>query len=136
MPQASMRFVVLGAGLMGRAVVYDLARSRDVKELIVADFDRQRATDAARQFGRGKARAAYADVRQAVQLAELLRGSDAVVNCAQYYWNVAVMRAALRARVNYLDLGGLFYGNARPRRNPNHRRARSGRGRPSAAFLR
>ncbi len=105
----NMRFVVVGAGLMGRAVVYDLARSRDVNELIVADFDRQRATDAVRQFGRGKARPAYVDVRETARLAKLLRGSDVVLNCAQYYWNVAVMKAALRARVNYLDLGGLFY---------------------------
>src|SRR5271154_1976869 len=34
-----MDFVVLGAGMMGRAVVYDLARARDVRSLTVADFD-------------------------------------------------------------------------------------------------
>lgn len=104
-----MRFVVLGAGLMGRAVVHDLASSPGVEELLVADFDRARAHNAARQFGRGKARAAFADVRQTRRLTRLLRGVDAVINCTQYYWNVQVMRAALLARVHYLDLGGLFY---------------------------
>ncbi len=104
-----MRFVVLGAGLMGRAALYDLARAPDLNELIVADFDRQRATEAAQRFGRGKARAAFADVRRTARLAQLLRGSDVVLNCTQYYWNVAVMEAALHARLNYLDLGGLFH---------------------------
>jgi len=104
-----MRFVVVGAGLMGRAAVHDLAASRDAKEIMVADFDRRRAFAVARRFGRGKARAACVDVRQTRPLAQLLRGFDVVVNCAQYYWNVAVMKAALRAQVNYLDLGGLFY---------------------------
>ena len=52
-----MDFVVLGAGMMGRAVVYDLARAGDVRRLIVADFDLARAREVARKFGRGKARA-------------------------------------------------------------------------------
>ncbi len=104
-----MKVVVLGAGLMGRAVVYDLGRAREVEQIIVADFDRNRASEVARQFGRGKARAVFADVRETAPLARLLRGSDVVVNCTQYNWNLDVMRAALSARVNYMDLGGLYH---------------------------
>lgn len=104
-----MRFVVLGAGLMGRAALYDLARSPAVAQITVADFDPERARHAARRFGNRRTRAVVADVRQTARLASLLRGCDVVLNCTQYYWNVAVMRAALRARVHYLDLGGLFH---------------------------
>ncbi len=104
-----MRFVVLGAGLMGRAVVYDLARSRGVREIIVADFEAARAREVAREFGGGRARAAQADARDIAGLARLLRGCDVAVNCAQYQLNLQVMRAALRARVHYLDLGGLYW---------------------------
>jgi len=104
-----MRFAVLGAGLMGRAVVYDLAHSAGVTEIAVGDFDLSRARDVARRFGAGKARAAFADVRETRKLARLLRGADAVINCTQYTWNLAAMEAALLARVNYLDLGGLYY---------------------------
>ncbi len=95
--------------MMGRAVVCDLARAGDVENLIVADFDRNRAEDVARQFGRGKTKAAFADVRDTAKLARLLHGSTAVVNCTQYNWNLDVMNAALAARVNYLDLGGLYH---------------------------
>lgn len=104
-----MRFVVLGAGLMGRAALYDLARSSGAAQITVADFDRERAEHAARHFGNQQTRAVVADVRQTACLARLLRGCNVVLNCTQYYWNVAVMRAALRARVHYLDLGGLFH---------------------------
>jgi lysine 6-dehydrogenase len=104
-----MKIVVLGAGLMGRAVVYDLGRAREVDQIIVADFDRNRANEVVRQFGRKKARAAFADVRETAPLARHLRGSDVVVNCTQYNWNLDVMRAALAARVNYMDLGGLYH---------------------------
>src|SRR5580693_141424 len=104
-----MKIVVLGAGLMGRAVVYDLSGAREVKSIVVADFDRGRAQEVARKFGRGITRAAFADVRATSHLAKLLYRCDVVVNCTQYNWNLDVMRAALAARVNYMDLGGLYH---------------------------
>ncbi len=104
-----MKIFVLGAGMMGRAVVHDLAGAREVQQIIVADFDRARAQTVARQFGRRKARAVFADVRKTSDLARRLRGCDVVVNCTQYNWNLDVMRAALAARVNYMDLGGLYH---------------------------
>ena len=104
-----MKIVVLGAGLMGRAVVYDLSGAREVKNIVVADFDRGRAQEVARKFGRGITRGAFADVRDTRHLAKLLHGCDVVVNCTQYNWNLDVMRGALAARVNYMDLGGLYH---------------------------
>jgi lysine 6-dehydrogenase len=100
---------VLGAGLMGRAVVYDLAGAREVREIVAADFDQGRAHEVARKFGAGKAKGVVADVRDTQRLAKILRGCDVVVNCTQYNWNLDVMRAALAARVHYLDLGGLYH---------------------------
>jgi lysine 6-dehydrogenase len=104
-----MKIVVLGAGLMGRAVVLDLAGAREVRSIIVADFDRGRAHDVAAKFGRGKARGVAADVRDTQHLAKILRGCNVVVNCTQYNWNLGVMRAALAAQVHYMDLGGLYH---------------------------
>jgi lysine 6-dehydrogenase len=104
-----MKIVVLGAGLMGRAVVYDLGGAREVSSIVVADFDRARAHEVVRRFGRGKARSAFADARDVGRLAKLLRGCDVLVNCTQYNWNLGVMRAALAAQVHYMDLGGLYH---------------------------
>ena len=104
-----MKVTVLGAGLMGRAVVHDLTGAPEIKTIVVADFDRARAHGVAREFGRGKAKAAFADVRQTGHLAKLLRGSHVVLNCTQFTWNLEVMRAALEARIHYMDLGGLYH---------------------------
>ncbi len=95
--------------MMGCATVYDLTQSKDVKEIVVGDYDLERAKEAARKFGGGKAKAVCVDVRKTGALVSYLRGTEAVLNCTQYYWNLAVMLAALQARVHYLDLGGLFY---------------------------
>ncbi len=107
--ERGVRFTVLGAGMMGCATVYDLACSKRVAEIVVGDFDLPRAEEVARKYGGGKARAEFVDVRKPEETVKLLAGSEAVLNCTQYYWNLAVMKAALEARVNYLDLGGLFY---------------------------
>ena len=104
-----MKIFVLGAGMMGRAVVHDLGGAREVQRIVVADFDRGRAHEVARKFGRGKASGAFADVRDTAHLARLLRSSDVVVNGTQFNWNLEVMRAALVARIDYLDLGGLYH---------------------------
>lgn len=104
-----MKIFVLGAGMMGRAVVYDLGRAREVRSIAVADFDRNRAGEVARKFGGHKARGLFADLRDAKHLARLVRGYDVLLNCTQYNWNLDVMRAALVARVNYMDLGGLYH---------------------------
>jgi len=104
-----VKIFVLGAGMMGRAVVYDLGRVREVEKIAVADFDRGRADEVARRFGRGKARGFFADVRDLNRLAHLARGHDVLLNCTQYNWNLDVMRAALAARINYMDLGGLYH---------------------------
>jgi lysine 6-dehydrogenase len=104
-----MKIFVLGAGLMGRAVVYDLGRAREVRQITVADFDRGRAREVASKFGAGKARAVFADVRNTRELSRVLSNSDVVVNCTQFNWNLDVMRAALAARIDYMDLGGLYH---------------------------
>ncbi len=104
-----MKIVLLGAGLMGRAVVHDLAKAREVDSIVVADFDRGRAGEVAAKFGRGKARAVTADVRDVPRLAKVLAGCHIVVNCTQYNWNLDVMRAAVAAKVHYMDLGGLYH---------------------------
>src|ERR1700728_3155891 len=104
-----MKIVALGAGLMGRAVVHDLAGAREVRDIVVADFDRERAQEVARKFGDGKASGLFADVRDTRRLAKVLRGCEVVVNCTQYNWNLEVMRAALAAPGHHMDLGGLYH---------------------------
>jgi saccharopine dehydrogenase-like NADP-dependent oxidoreductase len=41
-------------------------------------------------------------------LSEQLKGFDVVANCTTYHFGMKATRAAIRAGVNYLDLGGLF----------------------------
>jgi lysine 6-dehydrogenase len=106
-PDKPLVAVLGGAGAMGRAVVFDLARSGHLVRLL--DRDLQGARRIARRFGTGRVTVAAADARDPLAVATHLQGAAAVINAAPYSVNVSVMTAALQARCHYLDLGGLFH---------------------------
>ena len=101
--------VLGGAGAMGRAVVFDLARQGH--RVLVVDRDLQAARETARTYGAGRAIADTLDARDTAALAARLREARAaaLVNAGPFPFNLPVMAAALEARCHYLDLGGLFH---------------------------
>ncbi|MBX4212459.1 saccharopine dehydrogenase NADP-binding domain-containing protein [Candidatus Pacearchaeota archaeon] len=104
-----MKFVVLGGcGIIGRVVVRDLFMTTG-DEIIIADRNKEKAFNYARSFHSSRIKAKSLDITSNSQLVSLIKGSDVVVNCVQYYFNMQIMRACLQARTNYLDLGGLFH---------------------------
>jgi saccharopine dehydrogenase (NAD+, L-lysine-forming) len=101
--------VLGGAGAMGRATVFDLARAGERVLLLEADLEAARRV--VRRFGGRSTQAERADARDPADLATLLqkRGARVLVNCAPYLLNLSVMEATLRAGCHYIDLGGLFH---------------------------
>ncbi len=107
-----MHLAVLGGGgAMGRVTVRALVEDERVERVTVVDLQVEAAqrTISWLKEGRAKAQAAECDVRDEPALARLLSTSDVVLNATDYPFNLAVMRAALAARVSYADLGGLFH---------------------------
>jgi lysine 6-dehydrogenase len=102
-------FVVLGGvGAIGRVVVRDLFESHPRNHILIADYNEVGARAYARLFRGRRVSAAFADAGQPKQLVKLFRGHAVVINCTQHDFNLKVMRAALAARIHYVDLGGLF----------------------------
>jgi len=99
--------VLGGAGAMGRATVYDLARSG--VEVLLLDSNREAARRVARRYGAGRTRVDVVDARDPEALAARIRGAVLLVNAGPYVFNLTVMDAALRAGCHYIDLGGLFH---------------------------
>src|ERR671938_145915 len=104
-----MRVIVLGGcGEMGSEATRDLARTSDFAEIVIADIDLAKAQKLAAELGGGRVRAERVDVSDEQSLSEQLKGFDVVANCTTYHFGMTATRAAIRAGVNYLDLGGLF----------------------------
>ncbi|GBC68627.1 Lysine 6-dehydrogenase [archaeon HR01] len=105
-----MRLAVLGgAGLTGQCIVRILSASRDVEEVVVCDISREKLEKLSEQLDSGKIETFQVDVRDVEKTAKAVAGVDVVVNAVQYYFNLEVMKAALKAGAHYLDLGGLYH---------------------------
>ncbi|MBI4009746.1 MAG: saccharopine dehydrogenase NADP-binding domain-containing protein [Candidatus Aenigmarchaeota archaeon] len=105
-----MKIVVIGGyGEMGKITVIDLVETCKNCEIIVAGRDKRKAESFAKSFKKKNVKGVQIDVNNHKQLLSILKNSDVVINSTQYYMNLKVMKAALDANVNYVDLGGLFH---------------------------
>ncbi len=107
-----MRVFALGAGICSSCAALDLADdlvSPDVKVITLADVSEERLDELSRKAKllttSKEIRVVKVDASDEDSLVEVLRGHDVVINGAPYYYIMNVMRAALEAGVNYLDLG-------------------------------
>lgn len=105
-----MRIAVLGgAGLTGQAAVRNLVENKKVSEVLVGDINQKALDKVSEKIKSNKLTLKQVDVTDVEKTAELLKGFDVVINAVQYYFNIPVMQAALKARVNYVDHGGLYH---------------------------
>jgi len=107
-----MKLLVIGAGMMGSAAAFDMARSPGVESVTLADADIARAQDAA-QFianSHGKkgapVRALSLDAADEGSASALMRGHMGVLSAVPYFFNVGLARAAIGAGCHFADLGG------------------------------
>lgn len=101
-----MKAVIIGAGRMAEAVLYDFATRGPFDEVTVADVDAARAEELARARGGGLARAAAVDAGDEEAAARVIAGRDACVSAAPYRYNLTLARAAIRAGAHFVDMGG------------------------------
>lgn len=100
-----MKIVVLGGcGDMGSHVVRDLMAYSDA-HVVIADYRLEKAREFAAQLGE-RAEAAFVDAEDPASLAQVLEGADAAVGCIGpfYYFAPKLTRAAIQARVPYVDI--------------------------------
>lgn len=100
-----MRYVVIGAGMMGSAAAFDIARTNPADEVVLCDINVQRATQAAKLIGPNVSPARL-DVNDLHAVAKLLEGAGAFVSAVSYSVNYQLSRAAIAAGVHMCDLGG------------------------------
>ena len=100
-----MRILLLGCGNVGANVARQLVARHPELELVVGDLNLAAAEKLAGQLG-GWVQAVRADVLDPACLDGLLDGADLVFNAVGPFYRsaVPVIEAALRARVDYLDI--------------------------------
>ncbi len=98
--------LVIGAGLMGRAVALDLCDSEGVGSVLLVDVDAARLAGAASFIGSSKLGTTVLDVSDGRAVVAAMRGHDVAVSCVPYRHNATLARAAVEAGCSFCDLGG------------------------------
>ncbi len=101
-----MKIVVLGAGLMGRAALYDVTMAEGVEVSGVFDIDNRLATEIASKYGNENTISGQLDVSDENAVFRILQDFDAVISCVTYKYNPIITKAAIRAKCHMVDLGG------------------------------
>lgn len=114
-----MRVIVLGAGRMGVAAAWDLARQPGVDLVRIVDRDEATLRAAETELARAlvehspkkktKLEASVFDLDDTAGHVRLLQGSDVAISSADYRFNEALTKAAIEAKTHLCDLGGNLF---------------------------
>lgn len=102
-----MRALVLGgAGGMGQGVARDLIKQPQVVEVVLGDLYPNPDRLAPKLRESDKVKLVPMDVNDHKGMVDVFEGKDVVINCAGPFYKTAVpvARAAVEARVNYIDI--------------------------------
>ena len=102
----SSRFLVLGAGAMGRAVALDLAHGGDAEAVVLADSDAGTTRAAAGFVDSPRVETLHLDVTDDDAAVEAMEGVDVTVSCVPYGFNLDLTKCAIEAGTHLCDLGG------------------------------
>lgn len=87
----------------------DLLSSELVERVVVGDIETSRADKLNAELGSDRLGVRKVDLTNRRDLVEAIQDFGILINAAWYEYNVEVLKAAIEARVNYLDMGGLFH---------------------------
>jgi lysine 6-dehydrogenase len=100
-----MKAIVFGAGMMGSALAYDLAHSRNVESVVLADIDFERAASAAKNIN-PKVTPLKIDLNNLDQIIESMIDVDVAIGAVSYNYNYILTKIAIEVGIHFLDIGG------------------------------
>ncbi len=102
-----MRYLLLGAGLQGRAIAYDLLRhAKGTTGLHIVDRDADTVTELAAWLDDPRVAHTAGDVTDAALITPLMAEADVCVSAVNYWFNADLTRLAIANGAHFLDLGG------------------------------
>lgn len=102
-----MRYCVLGSGLMGKAVAYDLLQQYDTERVLVIDKYEDKIEELKRFLKNDKRLTTKScDIENKNDLIDSLSSCDAAVSAISYRFNEYITRVAIETKTNLCDLGG------------------------------
>jgi lysine 6-dehydrogenase len=99
-----VKIAVIGAGLMGRAIAWDMIRSEGVEKVLLLDSNPESLSDG-RDFA-GEVEIKIVDAGDEKALTKALKGCDSAVSCVPYRFNELITKVCIEVGTHLCDLGG------------------------------
>jgi lysine 6-dehydrogenase len=100
-----MKYLVIGAGMMGSAAAYDVATRNHADEVVLADINVETAVRSARAIG-ANVKPLRLDANNTSDVLKAMEECHVLISAVSYSVNYSLARAAIQAGVHMCDLGG------------------------------
>jgi lysine 6-dehydrogenase len=101
-----MDVLVLGAGMMGRAIAYDLSKFSNFKTITIGDKDTQTLTSA-KEFLKGThVDVTTINIENIIDVKNQFQNVDVAVSAVPYRFNYELAKIAVETATHFVDLGG------------------------------
>ena len=101
-----MNVLILGAGMMGRAIAFDLSRFSQFKTIFVGEKESQTRKSASGFLKKKNVEIVDLDVEDRTKVKHYYNMVDVVVSAVPYRFNYALATLAVKMGKHFIDLGG------------------------------
>ena len=101
-----MEIIVLGAGMMGRAVAYDLCKYSNFDNITIADKNQETLRSAKELLNNKKIDFQFLDLEKTENVTKYFKKFDIAISAVPYKYNYQLAKTAMETKTHFLDLGG------------------------------
>ena len=102
-----MNILVLGAGLMGRAIAFDILNHSICSTVSILDGNKHCLEESKRYFPKDSSISFYhKDVRDVKEMKSFFSNADLVISAVPYLFNEELTKLAINNQCHFIDLGG------------------------------
>jgi len=101
-----MKALILGAGMMGRAIAYDLYNFSNFDEILLGEKDRQIRLSAERFLQGTHVNVLSLDAQNTQRITKWIGQGDVLISALPFRYNYTFARKAIAMKTHFIDLGG------------------------------
>jgi len=102
----TMEIIILGAGMMGKALAFDLNKFSDFETIAIAERNNEKLQDISKTVNSEKIELRYIDINNTKSLTGLFNNYDIAISAVPYKYNFMLAKIAIETNTHFLDLGG------------------------------
>ena len=101
-----MKIIILGAGLMGQAIAYDLCKYSKFEDITIIDRDKNKKISAENFLKKLEVNYDILDINDKENVRKYFDKNDVAISAIPYNYNYILSKIAIDTNTHFLDLGG------------------------------